>query len=266
MKQFTLLNTRPAHQADALNELVVQQGGESINCPTIEIQWLAISDNEFTGCKPFDKAIFTSSNSVLGWYQSQQKLAVEEKNLFSQTEFYAIGKATQEKGLELGFEIKTLSQKQFDSEHFLAHEKMVAVKGQQIAIFKGVGGRSLIEETLSSRGATAKLFDIYQRKMAPFCVSEWERFLKSNSPVLLLSSLESWQNLVSGLLQENQNTITSREKLIQAEFWLKLFTTVVMSQRIADTMIAQGWKWPIIVVETQSNQGIVKAILKSVHK
>ena len=266
MKPFTLLNTRPTHQADALNELVIQQGGDSINCPTIEIQWLAILDNEFVGCRTFDKAIFTSANSVLRWYQTQQNLSAEAKKLFSQTEFYAIGKATQEKGLELGLEINTLSQKQFDSEHFLAHEKMLAIKGQQIAIFKGVGGRSLIEETLSSRGATVKLFDVYQRQMAPFCVSAWGRFLKSSSPVLLLSSLESWQNLISGLLQENKMTLTSREELIQAAFWLRISTTVVMSQRIADIMIAQGWKWPLIVVETQSNQGIVKAILKSVHK
>ena len=266
MKQFTLLNTRPAHQAGALNELVIQQGSESINCPTIEIHWLPISDNEFVGCRPFDKAIFTSANSVVGWYQTQQQLSSEDKSLFGQTEFYAIGKATQEKGLELGLEIQILSQKQFDSESFLAHEKMLAVKGQQIAIFKGIGGRSLIEDTLSSRGTTAKLFDVYQRKMAPFCVSEWDRFLKSSSPVLLLSSLESWQNLVSGLLQENQPTVTTREELIHAEFWLKISTTVVMSQRIADTLIAQGWKWPMIVVETQSNQGIVKAILKAVNK
>jgi len=266
MNHFTLLNTRPAHQADALDELVIQQGGDSINCPTIEIQWLAISDKEFVNGRPFDKAIFTSANSVLGWYQIQQNLCAEAKELFSQTEFYAIGKATQEKGLELGLEVKTLSENKFDSEHFLAHKKMLAVTGQQIAIFKGVGGRSLIEETLSRRGATAKLFDVYKRKMAPFCVSKWNRFLKSNSPVLLLSSLESWQNLVSGLLQENQNMVTSREELIQAEFWLELSTTVVMSQRIADAMIVEGWKWPLIVVETQSNQGIVKAILKSVHK
>ena len=266
MRPFTLLNTRPAHQADALNELVTQHGGESINCPTIEVQWLGVSDNEFVGCIRFDKAIFTSANSVLGWYRFQQKLSSEAKNLFSQTEFYAIGKATQEKGLELGLEIKTLSHKQFDSEHFLAHEKMLDIKGQHIAIFKGEGGRSLIEETLSSRSATVKLFDVYQRKMAPFCVSEWERFLKSSSPVLLLSSLESWQNLVSGLLQENKNALTNREELIQAEFWLGISTTVVMSQRIADSMTAQGWKWPIAVVETQSNQGIVKAILESVEK
>ena len=266
MKLFTLLNTRPVHQADKLNELVIQQGGQSINCPTIEIQWLAISDNEFVGCRPFDKAIFTSVNSVLGWYRFQQKLSSEAKKLFSQTEFYAIGKATQEKGLELGLEIKTLSQKQFDSEHFLAHEKMLAIKGQQIAIFKGEGGRSLIEETLTSRGAAVKLFDVYQRKIAPFCVSQWDRFLKSSSPVLLLSSLESWQNLASGLLQENINVLTSKEELIQAEFWLGITTTVVMSQRIADSMISQGWKWPITVVETQSNPGIVKAIQESVDK
>jgi len=31
-------------------------------------------------------------------------------------------------------------------------------------------------------------------------------------------------------------------------------------------MISQGWKWPITVVETQSNPGIVKAIQESVDK
>lgn len=265
MAQFTLLNTRPAHQAHALNQLVIQQGGQSINCPTITIQWVAISESALVGCKPFDKAIFTSANSVLGWVKSQQELNPEARKFYSHTEFYAIGKATQEKGLELGLDFKILSYEQFDSEHFLAHEEMLAIKGQHVAIFKGVGGRSLIEETLSRRGANVKLFDVYQRKMAPFCASEWDRFLKSSAPVLLLSSLESWQNLVSGLLQEHTNSLTSREKLIRAAFWLSVSTTVVMSQRIADIMIAQGWKWPLIVVKTQSNQGIVNAIVESVH-
>lgn len=277
---FTLLNTRPAHQAKALSDLFESQGGQVISCPLIEIQWLDLTEEKLFNCLSFDKVIFTSSNAVEGWQRFQKKISQADKALFAGADYYAIGKATQSKGQGAGLNIRTLSLKQFDSEHFLAHPEMLAVEGESIALVKGLEGRTLIEDTLLKRGAKVTPFEVYQRHAVKFCATAWQRFLSAKQPVLLISSLDSWHKLLAAIAEYNhfdgsnfeysglgqadksQNEFKQKEKM-QTELWSNISVAVVMSQRIADAMQKEGFKRPIAVVETQSNQGIVKA-LKSV--
>ncbi|BCN92331.1 hypothetical protein THMIRHAM_01160 [Thiomicrorhabdus immobilis] len=269
---LTLLNTRPAHQAKVLTDLVESQGGQVIACPLMDIEWMALSEGKLANCQSFDKVIFTSSNAVEGWRRFQEKIRPADKALFAHSDYYAIGKATQAKGQEAGLKIRSLSLKQFDSEHFLAHEEMLAVAGESIALMKGVEGRTLIEDTLLQRGAKVTSFEVYQRQAVTFCDVAWQRFLNAKQPVLLISSLDSWHKLLAAIMRysgseytdldqsdKNQNECKQKE-IMQAEFWSKITSAVVMSQRIASAMQNEGFKRPIAVVETQSNEGIVKAL------
>ncbi|HHS99787.1 MAG TPA: uroporphyrinogen-III synthase [Thiomicrospira sp.] len=270
MSKFTLLNTRPSHQANVLNELVLQQGGQSINCPTMQIEWLDWTLTLFKNTTSFDKTIFVSANAVSGFDRLRKNHTDCFDSAFNQTQYYAIGQATKKKGLELGFNIETLSVQKFDSEHFLAHPQMQRVYGQNIALIKGVNGRTLIEETLSQRGANVVTLDVYKRSSMPFCIQEWQRFLESTNPVLLITSLGSWQRLIDSIAEHYGLILNSVDmdfqppkiviELMQYDFWLKICGAVVMSQRIADVMVEQGWKRSISVVNTQTNQGIAEAI------
>ncbi len=62
MKTFKVLNTRPAHQADALNKMISERGGTPISLPTLDIMPV---DTELPNLNDVDIAIFVSANAVL---------------------------------------------------------------------------------------------------------------------------------------------------------------------------------------------------------
>ncbi|MDX1351785.1 MAG: uroporphyrinogen-III synthase [Thiomicrorhabdus sp.] len=252
MQRFTLLNTRPAHQVSELNRLVETLGGEVVMCPTMEIDWLSPGNIQVTQMTDFDMVIFTSVNAIDGWLKWLQSL--ENRDFLCNLQCYAIGKATQKRGVTLGLNIATLSNTQFDSEHLLAHQEMQHVVGLKIALVKGVNGRTLIEDTLKKRGAEVTQLNVYQRKPLTFCWQAWQDFIVSAKPILLITSCESWHNLFNGLKQSLNDLKAVVDSLNQ------VFAVVVMSHRIADEIVASGCSAPINVVATQSNQGIVEAI------
>jgi len=234
----------------------------------MQIEWLDIAVEQYDNSLAFDKAIFVSANAVMGLQQFRIKQPNLFETWFAKTQFYAIGRATQNKGLELGFQIETLSNQQFDSEHFLAHEKMYSVQGQTIALVKGINGRTLLEGTLVNRDASVIPLEVYKREQSPFCKENWLAFLSSHNPVLLITSVESWQKLIAGIAvvvdgktdHPYLSTHAVEAGLAQNDIWLQISGAVVMSQRIADVMQKAGWNRPVTIVETQTNQGIVEAI------
>ena len=244
---FTLLNTRPTHQAQALSDLVVQHGGQVIECPTMAIHTLPDGVQSDGLPEKLDKVIFTSANAVHGLMQQRHRQKIWP--LITEATLFAIGKATRRAGIEVGLKIQTLSDKYFDSEHLLAHPTMQQVAGERIALIKGQGGRTLIADTLSARGAQVIAWEVYHRDHVEFCTTAWQTFLKAKQPLLLITSLQSWQCLLAGCLQGGT----------QGD-WDAISAAIVMSERIAQAMRADGWQRPIVVVATQGNDGIIQAI------
>lgn len=249
--RFTLLNTRPAKQATSLNDLVSSAGGEFLNCPTLKI---VPTENPFSHSNAglanlkADKVIFISANAVEQFVK--QNLLETLKHNIKHADFYAIGRATALMGSKYKLPIKTLSDTQFDSESLLAHSAMQTVVGQTIFLVKGQGGRELLQNTLIERGANVKPIELYERRAAPFCKEAWMDFTQRSNAVLLITSIASWDAFYNGYSQlEVEPTEISKDLLI-----------VVMSQRIADHIATFAWPCQIIVVSTQSNAGIIKAI------
>lgn len=260
---ITLLNTRPAHQAEALNRLLELKGMGYINCPTLKIEWLNPGwDTTELVTKPnrlIEKIIFVSRNAVEGFLaQVSQGL---HKDVLENADLYAIGQATKQFGLDQGLHIQTLSDRQFDSEHFLAHPVMQDINGKRILLVKGKGGRDLIVNTLECRGAEIDTIEVYQRAPEAFCEQSWREFTLSENPVLLITSVASWQALLKG--QQETTGITSQIDVFQQGSWRNLKGIVCMSERIAEFINQSEWHQldrPIKVVETQSNEGIIESL------
>ena len=272
---FTLLNTRPAQQAEGLNAEVLQIGGQVLNCPTLEIVARANALAEISSrlkSNVIDKVIFISVNAVQQF--AQQNQAVKLSGISHTTEFFAIGGATAKMGEQKGYPITTLSSSQFDSESFLASEIMHHVKDETILLVKGMAGRNLLENTLLDRGANVVTAELYERRPKPFCKSIWLEFINKTNPVLLVTSLTSWQVLVDELLllaEELNNKDFGSEgssssgkstalTMIENQVLPINMLTVVMSQRIASHIQQQAWPGVVKAVETQSNKGIVDTI------
>lgn len=254
---FSLLNTRPAHQADVLGQGVLAMGGEALRCPTIEIQWL---DQKIdASCLPeqIDKIIFTSVNAVQGFLKSavgQAYLATLQQTATA-TNWFAIGKATQKSGLDAGLPLKTLSKTRFDSETLLAHPVMQALQGETVLIVKGQGGRSLLKETFQTRGAKVTPLDVYKRVPTSLCLESWQAFTRSNFPILLITSVESFESLLAALTAFNKQYGDLTHSI-----WSFLKQTIVFSQRIKMHMLERGWQSPVQVVESQNNEAILQSV------
>ena len=277
MSTFTLLNTRPEPQAHGLSELVKVSGGMSINCPTLAIVYRDLPKGHAPLCS-FDKVVFISVNAVNGF--------VKQGFSWSQTEqacptYFVIGRATLKAAEKAGLLINEVAGDQFDSEHLLQHPDLQDLSRQSVLIVKGENGRELLAETFEQRGATVETWSLYSRQPQPFCSEAWLRFRQMPNRWVLASSVASLQSLMEAL-EVSKNALLSRESTKKMNFESEQACSdsqvlasqlefnellqqplVVFSQRIKDWANQQGWQGPISVVNTQSDEGVLDCIMKS---
>ena len=84
----------------------------------------------------------------------------------------------------------------FDSEALLALPEMQVVAGKRMIIFRGVGGRELLGEALTARGAVVEYAECYRRVLpradpAPL-LKAWER---NEVHAVIVTSSEGLRNL-----------------------------------------------------------------------
>ena len=159
-----VLITRPREQAQALERLVREAGGEPVCVPAIEIRELAdlapfhaLADR----LASFDLAIFVSRNAVcraldlLGGRAWPAGLKVA-----------AVGQGSRAELEKRGFANVIAPAAQSDSEALLALPALAAVSGSRIVIFRGEGGRELLGQEPAARGASVEHAACY-RRVAP---------------------------------------------------------------------------------------------------
>ena len=155
-----VLVTRPNELADKLCDLISDAGGHPIRYPAIEIRDPSdINSREFviSNIHAFDIAIFISPTAVT---RTMQYLPDLPETL----RIAAIGSRTAETLAQSNINTDILPEGH-DSESLLAHIEMqdVRVKEKKIIIFRGEGGRMLLGDTLTARGANVVYAEMYQR-------------------------------------------------------------------------------------------------------
>lgn len=160
---------------------------------------------------------------------------------------FAVGKATKTALEKIGIEAfcPTLQ----TSEGLLALTNLQEVKDKDILIIRGDGGRELIEQTLSIRGANVQYLEVYKRhwnKLSETISQHW-RAQKINCLVITSNALlESVVNLLD--LCDN--------------YWRKDCLWIVASQRIANSAVALGIE-QVINAEGAHDEAILKAITEN---
>jgi uroporphyrinogen-III synthase len=241
-----VLVTRPEHQADPLCQLIEQHGGVAIRCPTLVIaeprDWtpvLAILDQ----LADYDLAIFTSANAV-----DRALPLIQERGGFPpRLDIAAIGRATA-RALERHGVTRCLRPEQgFTSEALLALPRLRQVKGQNMVIVRGEGGREHLVDALKERGARVDCAAVYRREPPVTDTESLMNFWARNEiGVIVITSTESLRNLFDMLKVVGQNKLRDTP-------------LVVVSARIRQIAVEYGCRYPLLAREA-SDEAILAAL------
>jgi uroporphyrinogen-III synthase len=153
-----ILVTRPRELAQGLAALIAGAGGEPVLYPAIEI--LDLEDErpvraQLARAAEFDLAVFVSPSAV--------RKAFDLHAAPWPVRIAAVGEGTRRALKALGVRGVIAPAERADSEALLALAELQQVRGQRVLIVRGVGGRELLGQALTERGAQVEYAECYRR-------------------------------------------------------------------------------------------------------
>ncbi|WP_245183373.1 uroporphyrinogen-III synthase [Legionella israelensis] len=249
LQGLKVLNTRPLSAAKELSMAIKAAGGIALNCPALLIKPVKTNKLRFIQTlHDIRIAVFISANAVhFGLKQ------LKERNISwpASIEVIAIGKKT---AIALRkHHIHVSCQPEIsDSEHLIQLSILQDIRNQSILLFKGKNGRTLIEQTLTDRGAKLTVAEVYKRGMPPYNKSKIDFIWHDNTiDIILFTSEQAMHNLFKMFGRE-------------AYQWLCDKPCLVISERLAKSATRLGIKHILIstpetVFDTlcHYNQGLI---------
>jgi uroporphyrinogen-III synthase len=249
LSQRTIAITRPLGQAGKLSTLIEAAGGKPLLFPLISITSLdhyGDFDQATANLKDYDWAIFISSNAV---QNSLPRLTSHIKSLSKTLQFAAIGPSTAAELNAFGIAHVLTPTERFDSESLLSLPEMQVMANKKVMIFRGIGGREVLAESLRSRGAQVDFAESYQRinpqANTKILDDQWQ---KKSLDALVITSSEAMRHLID---------------LAKNTVWLKQINICVNHLRIAEE--AKKFGLNIHVAETSGDEAMLKCLIKTLN-
>ncbi len=197
LKGAGIVVTRPLAQAGKLSTLINEQGGKTISFPLIDIlplQDYSAFDTAIKNITSYDWAVFISSNAVKN---GMPRVLKQYPALPPCLKFSAIGPVTASELLAYGISNVLIPNNRFDSESLLSLPEMYAMQGKKVMIFRGIGGREVLADTLTSRGANVTFAECYQRvNPQTNCVMLEELWRNGQCHAIVVTSSEAMRYLL----------------------------------------------------------------------
>jgi uroporphyrinogen-III synthase len=153
-----VLITRPRQQALPLRDAIEHHGGHAILFPAIEIvptPEAAAGRQPLKSAEDYDDLVFVSPNAVR---YAMPELAIAQQRVF------AIGSGTAGMLRQHGIHSHQPVGEKSDSESLLESPLLAEMQGRKVLIVRGDGGRPLLGDTLSKRGARVDYAEVYERR------------------------------------------------------------------------------------------------------
>lgn len=242
--------TRPAQQAGALAEMIRAAGGQPILFPVLEIldtADLAPLVDVIGRLDRFDLAIFISPNAVLRAMNQIAARGAWPAGLRAA----AIGKGSVKELKRFGIDAVIAPARAFDSEGLLALPELQQVAGWRVVIFRGDGGRELLGDTLTARGASVEYVECYRRARPRIDAAPLLRaWARDEVHAVVVTSSEGLRNLFEMVGKLGQS-------------WLRRTPLLAPHPRIAAAARELGC---VNVVETApGDEGVMKALQQLYH-
>jgi uroporphyrinogen-III synthase len=234
--------TRPVDQAKKLTALITEAGGTPILFPLIEITQLSDYsqfETVISDIDSYDWAIFISSNAV---QNGMPRLL--QQGIPPTLKFAAIGPVTSKELQSFGVTNVLSPKDRFDSESLFALPEMTNVAGKKVMIFRGVGGRDVLAETLKARGAQVIFAECYQR-------------INPQADCDLLSNLYSEKKL-HAIVVTSSEAMRHLLDLAGDVDWLHNVTLFVNHARIAEFPTQKGFK--VKVADALGDEAMLKTL------
>lgn len=240
--------TRPRNQAHALCDRLHQQGIPVIRFPVIEIEPV-VGAPELTSTlqklrkREYDLAIFISANAVEFGLEALETVWPDS------VEIAAIGVATATTLKQHHLQARLVAPAPYNSEALLSLPAFQQCQGQRIVIFRGVGGRELLADSLRRRGAVVEYAECYRRTRPAdsddqLLIQAW----RTGTRILfVVTSNEGLHNLVAMIGRSDPGDLLSSY-------------LVVVSERTARLAMELGFIHHPIIAESANIDAIVKAV------
>lgn len=235
-----VLITRPALQAEGLCKHIVDLGGTVLRLPalSIEVQPVALSATHY------DLLIFISSNAV----QHGQAILKAQP----QARIAAVGLATAQALQALGYRIDVTPEQAGNSEALLAHPLLMNPP-TNILIVRGNGGRELLRDTLTARGSTVDIAEVYTRRPAVTDATQLaavtQQLQAGELDIISITSVETLQALDALFAPDTR-------QLAHA------CTLLAGSARIASAARDAGWQGECVIADSPEDVRLVAALTR----
>ncbi len=257
-----VLVTRPEAQANNWAETLEAQGAQVGLAPLMALEPVADAAAKQTikqcilDFDRYQKAIFVSQNAVtyaFDWlddYWPQLPIRVE---------YYGVGERTA-RALEAHQVPVTAWQTDgpMNSEALLTAPELQSVADQRIVIFRGVGGRGVMAETLRARGAQVDYCELYQRRCPEQASITLAQALDSLGSGPLIVSLHSGETLDNYHRVRQQLTPEQERRLAEA-------TLLVPGDRVTAQARALGYS-RVLKAENATDPSMLAALRRAAAK
>jgi len=236
LRGASILVTRPAAQAASLAARIELLGGEAILLPAIAIEPLAVE-----AVVDHDLAIFVSSNAV----EHGARLIAASTT----TRIAAIGKSTASALQALNIAVDIVPEAESNSEALLAHPGLALAPGSRVLIVRGVGGRTLLQESFSAAGMSVQVLEVYRRVLpaieATTLTSLEERWRAGDLDIVTVTSVETLTNLAA---------------LLGDQGMLQDIPLLIASTRIREAAAAMGLRGDIVLARGADDESLLGAL------
>ncbi|QYJ79131.1 uroporphyrinogen-III synthase [Shewanella acanthi] len=242
-----ILLTRPEGRNQSMVDALTERGIDHCVTPLLCVEPTPLL--EFSPSHPIATAeliICISANAVSFAESAIQAASINSGNTIAwpQVPYFAVGHATWEAFDTLGIIAMEAPEESQQSEGLLSLDQLQQIQSKNITIIRGVGGRELLAEELSARGANVRYWEVYQRACPKLdgqkIVQQW---IDSGIDTIVVTSGEILENLIN---------------LVPKELfaWLRSCHIIVPSNRVEAQAHAFG-----ITQVTNANAANSKAVL-----
>jgi uroporphyrinogen-III synthase len=248
LKGIGVLVTRPEHQAHHLCQLIEAEGGAAVRYPALVIKPRTDRAAVRAAIGPldrFDLVVYVSANAV--------RFGADILADRQEVPLAAIGQATAAALNAAGRRVSLMPEEGADSESLLAMPQLQDMRGRRVLIVRGSGGRELLQEAMTARGAQVHYAEVYTREAAYPSMerkAEVEALWRQGGiAVYSATSVELLEALV-GIVTPRCRELMHSTALVTG------------SQRVAEAAGRLGLGSPLILADSPEDAALVGALIR----